>query len=94
MADCIAWDENRWGLSKSQFLKGIEEAQANVRWFIKNLPELREEYQDCWVAIQNQSVIDSDDDAHVLIDRLRKKGVDVGVIEVRYVSEPGLIDVL
>ena len=69
-----------------------EEHLKNVRWYEAHHPELLDQYPDQWVAILDQRVVGSDDDAFGLIDQLRDNGIPPHLPLRRRVStEPKLL---
>lgn len=48
------------------------EKQRNRRWFNDNYERLKVQYDERYVAIKNEKVIDSDPDLYVLLKRLNQ----------------------
>lgn len=47
--------------------------KANNRWICENIETLRQQYNNQWVAVHNQAVVDSGPDLRKLVDRLKAK---------------------
>jgi hypothetical protein len=75
--------------------------KTNNRWICENIERLRQQYDNQWVAVYNQTVVDSDLDLKRLVDRLRAKYTgDYAEIAVEFITtgeseeEPLLSDYL
>jgi hypothetical protein len=61
--------------------------KANNRWICENIEELRQQYNDQWVAVLNEAVVDSGPDLRKLVERLKAKHSTVyAEIAVEYIT--------
>lgn len=59
----------------------------NNRWICENIEKLRQHYNNQWVAVLNQTVVDNDLDLRKLVDRLRAKYLSgYAEIAVEYIT--------
>jgi hypothetical protein len=73
--------------------KRFEAFQRNMDWFGRHCEELKKEYADQFVAINNQRVVDSETDANELINRLCKRHGDLRAFVIEPVFE-GKVDLI
>lgn len=66
-------------------------SQNNLEWFSSHLNELLRDYDNKFVAIDNQNVIDSDDNFDALLKRLESKNIDPSDILIKFVSKIKII---
>jgi hypothetical protein len=52
--------------------KIMAKSNLNLKWFSNNHENLIDEYQDKFVAIDDERIIDSDKDINELLERLKK----------------------
>jgi hypothetical protein len=65
--------------------------KANNRWICENIEKLRQQYNNQWVAVLNQAVLDSGPDLRKLVDRLKAKhSRDYVEIAVEYIAAEGI----
>jgi hypothetical protein len=65
--------------------------KANNRWICEKIEELRQQYNNQWVAVHNQAVVDSGPDLRKLVDRLKTKhSRDYIEIAVEYIAAEGI----
>ena len=50
----------------------MAKSNLNLKWFSNNHENLIDEYQDKFVAIDDERIIDSDKDINELLERLKK----------------------
>jgi uncharacterized protein (UPF0305 family) len=61
--------------------------KANNRWICENTEKLKERYNNQWIAVLNQAVIDSGSDLRKLVDRLKTAhSIDYPEIAVEYID--------
>lgn len=61
--------------------------KANNRWICENIEKLRQQYNNQWVAVHNQAVVDSGLDLRKLVDRLKAKHPsDYAEIAVEFIT--------
>jgi hypothetical protein len=58
----------------------------NFKWFNQHYQELKNNYRNKLVAIDNNKVIDSDEDIKSLSERLRGRYEDIRHIVIQYIS--------
>ena len=59
----------------------------DYKWFLQNREKLLYKYENKWVAIQNQKVLDSNENLTKLIEKLKAKGLPPEQILIQYVSK-------
>jgi thiol-disulfide isomerase/thioredoxin len=64
--------------------------EKNVDWFQSHYEELKKEYNDEFVAIDNQQVLGHDSDIDRLIEKMRKEYVDLGPFVIEYLTDKHL----
>jgi hypothetical protein len=57
-------------IKDKQASETLERFQANYRWLHKHYNELKSLYNNQWVAIDDNKVLDSDFEFHTLLDRI------------------------
>lgn len=71
-------------------LKNIEinkKFENNFHWFIKNYEQIKADFENKIIAIDDNKVIDSDVDIESLLQRLREKYGDIRQILIKYVKK-------
>jgi len=69
-------------------LQMLSTYEENTKWLNQHYDELKQKYDDEWVAVVNKSVIDHDRDLNRLVDRLRKGYSETySQIAVEYVTK-------
>jgi hypothetical protein len=64
--------------------------KANNRWVCENIEKLRQQYNNQWIAVLNQTVVDNGTDLKKLVDRLKTKhSRDYIEIAVEYIATEG-----
>ena len=65
----------------------LTDFEANNRWITENYEGLKKQYNNQWVALLNNSVVDNDSDLRKLIKRLKAQHSNVyNKIAVDYVT--------
>jgi hypothetical protein len=57
-------------IKDKQSSETLERFQANYRWLHEHYNELKSTYNNQWVAIDDNKVLDSDFEFHTLLDRI------------------------
>jgi hypothetical protein len=57
-------------IKDKQASETLERFQANYRWLHEHYNELKSTYNNQWVAIDDNKVLDSDFEFHTLLDRI------------------------
>jgi len=94
MAQCVGWQEERWGISYDEFKKGIDRAREDRMWFFGMLEKLRKEYANKWVAVHGKKIIAVAEDRDELVEEIKRKGVDISTVEMQFVTPERLLWVL
>ncbi|MFH0977803.1 MAG: DUF5678 domain-containing protein [Candidatus Woesearchaeota archaeon] len=72
---------------ESKIVQMLVSGQKDLEWYKKNVKALKEQYNEMFVAIYNESVVDSDKDAIKLVARLRKNKINPCKVLVEFVSK-------
>lgn len=65
--------------------------EKDTNWFFKNKSGLTKDYENKFVAIENEDVIDSDKNLDVLIKRLEKAGKNPATLVIKYIKKINVI---
>ena len=69
----------------------LSDFQRNNRWIIENYDNLKKQFNNQWVAVLNNAVVDHDPDLKKLVKRLKTHHSKVyGQIAVEYVTSEEL----
>ena len=69
----------------------LSDFQRNNRWISENYDHLKKQYNNQWVAVLNNAVVDHDPDLKKLVKRLKTQhSNDYGQIAVEYVTSEEL----
>lgn len=74
-------------------IKNIEinkKFENNFHWFIKHYEQLKVDFENKIIAIDDNKVIDSDVDIEFLLQRLREKYGDIRQILIKYIKKQEL----
>ena len=61
--------------------------ENNFHWFIKHYEQLKVDFENKIIAIDDNKVIDSDIDIELLLQRLREKYGDIRQILIKYIKK-------
>jgi hypothetical protein len=73
-------------MSNLTVLKMLQSGYTDMTWFNENLVELKKEFNNSFVAVQNQSIVGSDKDLNMLMQKLKTKKVDLNTVFIEFVS--------
>jgi len=62
----------------------------NVEWFQSHYEDLKKQYKNEYVAIDNKKVLGHDADIERLIEKMRRKYGDLGAFVVEYLTDKKL----
>lgn len=68
-------------------LENLKQFNKDLKWFQDNYDILKPRYKGKYVAIRNGIVIDNDQNAHILLTRLKRDFGDVTSLVVEYINE-------
>lgn len=85
---------NEGRMKMNEELKLLEKFQQDNRWLAENYHQLRKKYLNKFIAVKDKKVIDYDTDFNKLIERLEKKGEDLGRIVIEFMPPEDLILIL
>lgn len=82
-----------FGLDEKKITENAKKQMENKKWLDNNYERLKEKYNNKYIAVENKEIIDSDDDLHCLIERLKisKKDIDQIIIEPIYSEDLKLL---
>ena len=84
---CSIGMNKRIEINKEQIQEMYSKGFANNKWLIDHYRELIRTYNNQFVAVMDGKVIDSDVDPEVLLNRLKKKGVDVSAVAIDFITD-------
>ena len=70
----------------TEVLQMLISAQDDLAWYEANLNQLKGQYDGKFVAFKNKEVLDSDSILDNLLERLKRSGVDISTVFVKFVS--------
>lgn len=82
------------GVSWEEILASMKMRERDKAWFRENLAELRKEYSQHFVAVDDGKVVAASADPDELTKQLKEMGFRVGMILVEFVSPDDWIVVL
>ena len=65
----------------------LSDFNQDFQWFLRSREELLPKYQDKWVAIYGQKVLDSDENLTTLIKKLNAKGLQPEQILIQFLPK-------
>ena len=69
-----------------QIMQLLNEADSDLVWFKEHLEDLKESYDQEFVAIKNGRIVGSDKDVEKLLKELKKKKIDSKNVLIQFVS--------
>ena len=72
-------------LAHEEVLAGIRRQRESVVWINEQLPELRKNFGDRYVAVSNRKVVDSDLDFDTLLARVRERD-DRDLVTIEFIT--------
>ena len=82
------------GINKEKIQEMYSKGFANNKWLIDHYRDLIQTYNNRFVAVMDGKVIDSDVDPEVLLNRLKKKGVDVSAVAIDFITDNPILYLL
>ena len=74
-------------MSDTQIVQMLIKGRNDLEWFDTNLNKLLDEYNEKFVAVTEESVIDSDSDLGKLMKKLEQKNIDTSNVLIKFVSK-------
>lgn len=74
-------------MSDTEIVQMLIRGQNALKWFDLHLNELIDEYDEKFIAFQENEVIDSDSDLDNLMKKLEKKGINTSNLIIKFVSK-------
>ena len=65
----------------------LSDFNQDFQWFLRSREELLPKYQDKWVAIYGQKVLDSDENLTTLVKRLKAKGLQPEQLLIQFLPK-------
>ena len=65
----------------------LKKSQRNLEWFGTHRDELIERFEDQFVAIDNEHVIEVDNDFDSLLQKLKSKNMDPSKVLIKFISK-------
>lgn len=70
----------KFGLNEKKITEIAKKQMENKKWLDSNYRELKDKYNNKYIAVEEMKVIDSDKDLNSLIERLKTSKKDLGQI--------------
>ncbi len=91
--ECVAWDEERWGMSYEKFRKEIEATRDDMLWFYSEIARLRKTHLGKWIAVKDKRILSSGRNYESFMTELKKKG-DLARVQIFFVAPDNFVDLL
>jgi hypothetical protein len=62
----------------------------NLTWFQSHYEELKRQYNNEYVAIDNEGLLDHDPDLETLVERIRRENGDLVAVVIEYLTDKKL----
>ncbi|MHA1489732.1 MAG: DUF5678 domain-containing protein [Promethearchaeota archaeon] len=82
-----------FGLDEKKLTEDAKKLMENKKWLDDNYEKLKDEFNNKYVAVEDKGIIDSDENLHGLIERLKhlKKNMNQIIIEPIYPEDLKLL---
>jgi len=74
-------------MSEAKIIQTLINGENDLNWFDLNLNRLQTEYNNKFIAFQNEKIIESDPNFDNLMIKLKQKKIDTSNILVKFVSK-------
>ena len=74
-------------MSDTEIVQMLIKGQNDLKWFDLHLNELIDEYNEKFIAFQENEVIDSDSDLNNLMKKLENKSINTSNLIIKFVSK-------
>ena len=74
-------------MEETQIVKMLNVFESNLEWFNQNLVNLKEKYDQNYVAIEDSKVIAFDNNINSLVNKLKQLGKDPSKTFIQFVSK-------
>ncbi|MBI2650750.1 hypothetical protein HYX04_05585 [Candidatus Woesearchaeota archaeon] len=74
-------------MTDAQIIKMLTKGQNDLKWFDLHLNELINEYNEKFIAFQEDNVIEFDSDLNKLMKKLENKNIDTSNLIIKFVSK-------
>jgi len=91
---CVVWNAEKYGMSYNKFVQGVETTNKNTTWLYEMWNELREKYQDKWVAVHEREIVGVEESKDRLISVLKKKSIPLDETVIRFITPKDIIQIL
>jgi len=91
---CVVWNAEKYGMSYNEFVQGVETTNKNTTWLYEMWNELREKYQDKWVAVHEREIVGVEESKNRLISVLKKKSIPLDETVIRFITPKDIIQIL
>ena len=91
---CVVWNAEKYGMSYNEFVQGVETTNKNTTWLYEMWNELREKYQDKWVAVHEREIVGVEESKDRLISVLKKKSIPLDETVIRFITPKDIIEIL
>ncbi|MFH1182105.1 MAG: DUF5678 domain-containing protein [Candidatus Woesearchaeota archaeon] len=78
-------------MEEQRVINLLDKAMLDNSWFDANFNGLFKHYPDKFIAVCDRKVIDADDKIQVLIEKVKKKGLDPSEVAVKFVSKMKMV---
>jgi hypothetical protein len=77
-----------------QELQMITKMENNVQWFNLHYTNIREKYENKFIAIKDDRIISEDENIENLIKNIEKQGEDPGLVLIKFIPKKGTVLIL
>ena len=91
---CVVWNAEKYGMSYNEFVQGVETTNKNTTWLYEMWNELREKYQDKWVAVHEREIVGVEESKDRLMSVLKKKSIPLDETVIRFITPKDIIQIL
>ena len=74
-------------MSESMIVDMLLSGHNDLDWFDRKSGELKDLYNDKFIAFHNQKVIDADYNLTILIKRLKQNNVNISDVFIKFISK-------
>ena len=73
-------------MTRQSVVELLHSGQRDLEWFNNNLSDIKLQFNNSFIAFNNQKVIDSDKNLENLMKKLRSSNVDTSSVFIEFVS--------
>jgi hypothetical protein len=74
-------------MTEQQIVRMLVLGENDLNWYNSNLDNLKNKYNNKFIAFKNQEVLDSDSKLDNLMTKLKDKKIDTSSIFIKFISQ-------